>query len=146
MKRKPSKPSSRARAARQKTRVEKAVEKAQARIPTAFHISVVPFNREEKREAQDEGVLMTISPTRRGPDDRNHFVMQFDPTVAETVSFPNLVKVAGHETIHALLWPITDLAQYEGISDSQAELLRRENESLTYTLQRALFGELDMTH
>lgn len=143
---KDKKPSSRARSAKQKTRVERAVAKAQARIPTAFHISVLPFNREEKREAQGEGVLMTIARTGRGPDDRNHFIMQFDAAVAETVSFPNLIKVAGHEIIHALLWPITEIADYPGISEERAELLRRENESLTYTFQRALFGELDIKH
>lgn len=138
----PSRPSSKTRAAHQTKRVEKAVAKAQARIPTAFHITVVPFNRSEKQEAKQDGMLMSIGRTGRGGDDGNHFVLSFDPVVSEKVGFPDLVKVAGHETIHALLWPITEMAQHDGMTDQQAEELRKANETLTYTLQRALFGEI----
>lgn len=134
--------SARARTRAQTERVEKAVKKAQARIPTAFHITVVPFDREEKREAKKDGMLMSIGRTGRGADDSTHFVMSFDPVVSAKVSFPNLVKVAGHETLHALLWPITEMAQREGMSEEDMERLRKENETLTYKLQRAIFGEL----
>ncbi len=138
----PSRPSSKARATHQTKRVEKAVAKAQARIPTAFHITVVRFTAEEKLEAGCQKKLMVIERTVRGDEDSWHFVLSFDPVVSERVSFRDLVKVAGHEVLHALLWPIADAVQRRGITEKQAEELARAEENIVYTLQRALFGEI----
>ena len=83
---------------------------------------------------------MMISRTARGSEDKNLFLVYADPDHTEKLSAKNLAIFCGHETLHALLWDMSEKAAQNDPDSSHTEDMI---ENTTYQLQRVIFGEIE---
>lgn len=112
---------------------------AQRRCHTGFHLTYEPF------PAVGEYKDAVFSCNRHNPrltDDANHFVIGVNRPHLHGLSFPRLRRLAVHEIIHAILWPISDCVD-EAAIDNEALLARlvTVEETAVYMLQRAIVSE-----
>jgi len=134
--------SSRGKTAVMKSRVEKAVAWAQRSMRTAYHVPVVPMTRQNLVES-DEDIVLACDRTGRGIDDKDHFIVYFNPAHVEKASVQSLRRFAGHEVIHMVLFGFGEIAQRGVRSEVEQRELMSELESVTYKFQRILFGEAE---
>jgi hypothetical protein len=113
---------------------------AQKRCGTAFHLTFEPF-------AATGEAAHTIFTCRRHDarqqEDALHFIVGVNRPALRNMSSQKLRRMAVHEIVHAILWPLTDFADQAAGDDG--ELLERigaANETATYVLQRALVGDV----
>lgn len=104
-------------------RVARALRWADRRLGQTNHYDVRPMPADERN-----GDTVRTSVTQRGKLDPACFVVEFDPDIVEATSLRNLRILAGHESLHAMLWPL-------GASASRED-------PIVYRLQRAIFGEV----
>ena len=113
----------RAEIRREMQRVTLALRRADRRLEQAHYYTVLPMDPDDR-----DGPVMRISRTARGDDDAGHYLVEIDPDQTSELSLRNLRVLAGHEAIHAMLWPMGGRGARE--------------EAVAYRLQRILFGEV----
>lgn len=104
-------------------RVASALRRADRKLGQAFHYTVTAMADDDRN-----GDALRTFVTERGKLDPKCFVVEFDPYVVSATSLRNLRILAGHEALHALLWPL-------GCSGTRED-------PIVYQLQRAFFGEV----
>lgn len=130
------KPSQKARCTR---KVQAALAWAQRKLYTAFHLTVRPFTKEEL--AESGASVMAINLTARDTADPTHFIIGFNADVIAATSTRATRVLAAHELIHAILWPLSQLAE-AGKKGSEMKRAVDVSEDITYRLQRIIVGEM----
>jgi hypothetical protein len=122
---------------------------AQARCGTRYHLTfeTLPSVGEDK-----DTVFSCRRHDRRKTADATHFVIAVNRPNLRSLSSPKLRRMAVHEIVHAILWPISDcveeFAALAGVvtgSDGTKHLVERlveAEETAVYVLQRAIAGEM----
>lgn len=113
----------------EKARVERALAWAARRVRTPLVFYVSPMTeREQKRYA---GAALTTARSVRGDDDPVLFAVSFNLDETRTLNRKDLRRLAGHEVMHCLLFPLGEAADEIALE-----------EAVVYVLQRAFFGEV----
>lgn len=120
-------------------RAAKALALAQKRLGTSFVLMVdaIPL-ADRPRHA---GKVFIVDRTHRGAEDANAFSVVFNPDETTDMKWKDIRCAAGHEVIHMILWPLSELAEERGSKERRARA-REANETATYTLMRCIFGEI----
>jgi len=116
---------------------------AQARCGTAYHLT---FDTFPSVGADKVTVFSCRRHDRRKADDATHFQIGVNRSQLRSMSSPALRRLAVHEIVHAILWPISDCVEElagirDIVTDDRATRILRAEETAVYMLQRAIVGE-----